>query len=124
MKISSVLQMPSLVSLRSAHARKTSSMEFSEHFAIQEASASRNTHTASGGDRVSLSTKVSAGGSMENGNVQERTASCGVVSSQAKPYLSADEVSFFEKIMCRSSHASARYGQTFSEIGTSFSVKA
>ncbi len=98
-------------------------MGFSEHFALQEASASRSTHTASAGDRVNLSTK-SAGGIMESGNIQERTASCGVVSSQAKPYLSADEVNFFEKIMCKTAHVGIRYGQNLSEIGTSFSVKA
>lgn len=127
MKIDSALHTSALTSIRSETVKTVSSSSFSEQFAAQE-TASRMGRTSSRPDRATFSAKsLSVSASLERGMAtQERASSSAVVSNQAKPYLSADEVNFFEKMMRKAPNYTngGAYGQGASEIGTTFSIKA
>lgn len=126
MKIDSALHASALTSFRSETVKTVSSSSFNEQFTAQD--TSRIGRTSSRMDRATFSAKsLSVSASLERGMpTQERASSSTVVSNQARPYLSADEVSFFEKMMRKApGHTnSCMYGQSAPEIGTTFSIKA
>lgn len=126
MKIDSALHASALTSLRSEPVKTVSSSSFNEQFTAQE--TARIGRTASRMDRATFSAKsLSVSASLERGMpTQERASSSTVVSNQAKPYLSADEVSFFEKMMRKAPGYTngGVYGQSAPEVGTTFSIKA
>lgn len=128
MKIDSALHASAVTTIRSESVKPASSSSFNEQLAAQETASARVGRTSSRLDRVTFSAKsLSVSASLERGMVtQERGSSSAVVSSQAKPYLSADEVSFFEKMMRKTPNytSNGAYGQSASEIGTTFSIKA
>lgn len=129
MKIDTSLQAQTLLQTRPENARNIASSSFGEQLTTQE-TASGNTGRVSGwADRTSFSsTSLSVSAALErNKTSQERGSSSSVVSSQAKPYLSADEVSFFEKLMRKnpsSYNNTGGYGQSAANIGGKLSITA
>lgn len=127
MKIDSALHASALTSFRSETVKPVSSSSFSEQITAQE--TARIGRTSSRMDRATFSAKslsVSAASQERGLPTQERASSSTLVSTQAKPYLSADEVSFFEKMMRKAPSYTngGMYGQSVPEIGTTFSIKA
>lgn len=128
MKIDSALQTPILTQAKPEAARSIPSSSFSEQVAAQDTTASSAGRVSAWSDRASFSAKsLSVSTALERSKAtQERSSSSSVVSSQAKPYLSADEVSFFEKMMRKTPNYTngGGYGQSAMEIGGSLSIKA
>lgn len=115
MKIESSMSAQQLIPDRNERA-KTASSGFSEHINTQEKLLEDTAVVPLRSDRTSLSSKslsVSAALSGMSHTSSASTAgrsgtlgnkpSSSIVSSQAEPYLSADEVSFFEKLIYKTS---------------------
>lgn len=115
MKIESSIPTQQLIPDRNERA-KTASSGFNEHMNTQEKVLEDDAFVPLRGDRANLSSKslaVSAAlsGMSHSSSVSNAGRSGGlgnkpsssIVSSQAEPYLSADEVSFFEKLIHKTS---------------------
>lgn len=127
MKINSVQQSLVAVSFRPENTKAASTSGFHEQLVAQDATRSCANKSSSGGERLLRSAKtLSVSTALERGKASaDRASSSSVISNQAKPFLNADEVSFFEKIIRNSAlyGNSGAYGQQNSqEANLSFSI--
>lgn len=120
MKINSTMSISGMTPIKSDTPRTVSSSTFNAQFI--EASSTGGLS----GDRTSFTAK-SLSASLDYGKANvDRASSSSIVSRQAKPYLSDDEVSFFEKMMRKvpTYTSGGVYAQNAPEIGTTYSFKA
>ncbi|MEG2140146.1 MAG: hypothetical protein RRY20_05100 [Bilophila sp.] len=115
---------------------KTTANGFASQFSTPESAVVTN-EGLSVRDRASFSSKslsVSAAlagtqtgsSAAPSSTLAAGSSSSSIVSSQAEPFLSADEVSFFEKMMRKAASGYTRngaYGQSAAAMGTSLALK-
>lgn len=141
MKVENTLPMQQMATERTNVSRqetagKAVSKSFSSQSSLPEATVVPN-ENLSVRDRVSFSSKslsvstalvgAQAGSSGAPSSASTAgSSSSSIVSSQAEPFLSADEVSFFEKMMRKAVNGYTRsggYGQNAIDMGGSLAVK-